>query len=260
MLMSANARGSGGRSPRHSSAMLECPDVSPGRRRRSSVSLAPELQQQLIQQQQFLQSHPPPMARATTIGDQFDEYLYTSQHIGSAPPVGMTLPIISPPDVNIEVPSDSDSSRRPSHIMTMSNASSYNNFDDDDEEEESAFYCGPSAPKRGGGRRPSVSVERGPFQLSPNKSALDRRSSYAGLPPKSPTSSCRRESICTSNTLGVPMGRCRGSSLPGNFNLNEEDMYRLRNFSIAGKKVINRGDSLKARSSNHSINSAGLSR
>jgi hypothetical protein len=34
------------------------------------------------------------------------------------------------------------------------------------------------------------------------------------------------------------------------------DMYRLRNFAIEGKRVVNRGDSLKARS-NHSINSTG---
>jgi hypothetical protein len=33
-------------------------------------------------------------------------------------------------------------------------------------------------------------------------------------------------------------------------------MYRLRNFAIEGKRVVNRGDSLKARSS-HSINSTG---
>ena len=57
--------------------------------------------------------------------------------------------------------------------------------------------------------------------------------------------------------LGVPKGRVRGSSLPGNFDLNDDDIYRLRNFSLAGRKVINRGDSLKARSSNHSINSTG---
>ena len=58
--------------------------------------------------------------------------------------------------------------------------------------------------------------------------------------------------------LNVPQGRQRGSSLPGNIEVvNQEDIYRLRNFSLAGKKVINRGDSLKAARSSHSINSTG---
>ncbi len=56
--------------------------------------------------------------------------------------------------------------------------------------------------------------------------------------------------------LGVPRRRSRGSSLPGNIELNQDDIYRLRNFSLSGRKVINRGDSIKARSS-HSINSTG---
>ena len=50
--------------------------------------------------------------------DQFDQFFYKSTHIGQ--------PLDSsglPPEVNIEVPSDSDSSRRPSKY-TISNASS----------------------------------------------------------------------------------------------------------------------------------------
>ena len=49
--------------------------------------------------------------------------------------------------------------------------------------------------------------------------------------------------------LLVPNARARGSSLPGNMEVvNQDDIYRLRNFSTAGKKLVNRGDSLKARS------------
>ena len=52
--------------------------------------------------------------------DQFDQFFYKSTHIGQ--------PLQDessgfPPEVNIEVPSDSDSSRRPSKY-TLSNASS----------------------------------------------------------------------------------------------------------------------------------------
>ena len=49
--------------------------------------------------------------------------------------------------------------------------------------------------------------------------------------------------------LLVPNARARGSSLPGNMEVvNQDDIYRLRNFSKAGKKIVNRGDSVKARS------------
>ena len=59
--------------------------------------------------------------------------------------------------------------------------------------------------------------------------------------------------------LVVPQARARGSSLPGNISIHQDDIYRLRNFSLAGKKIINRGDSLKTRS-NHSIASGSNSR
>ena len=62
----------------------------------------------------------------------------------------------------------------------------------------------------------------------------------------------------SSNLLLPPnRGRSRGASLPGNMeDVNQEDIYRLRNFATSGKKVINRGDSIKA-SSRSNINSAG---
>ena len=57
--------------------------------------------------------------------------------------------------------------------------------------------------------------------------------------------------------LQPPRRRSRGASLPGNMNLVQPDeIYRLRNFSMSGKKVVNRGDSLKTKSQ-HSINSTG---
>ena len=66
--------------------------------------------------------------------------------------------------------------------------------------------------------------------------------------------------VDSSNLLLPPnRGRSRGASLPGNMeDVNQEDIYRLRNFKTSGKKVINRGDSLKATSrSILNINSAG---
>jgi len=46
--------------------------------------------------------------------------------------------------------------------------------------------------------------------------------------------------------LGVPNSRQRGDSLPGN--IEDEQLYTLRNFRVKGSKVINRGDSVKSRS------------
>ena len=57
--------------------------------------------------------------RAPVIMDQFDEFLYKSKHIGSSNGMLNSMP----PEVNVEVPSDSDSSRRPSKY-TLSNTSS----------------------------------------------------------------------------------------------------------------------------------------
>ena len=187
--------------------------------------------------------------------DQFDEFVYKSQHIASSQP--NSLP--NPPEVNIEVPSDSDSSRRPSKAsfsnQTISSASSFSNFT---VENRRASVCATqnsvfSANKKPLGHSNSLLAAR---------PVLDRRSSHTGVlmtrssgtrPAVSNCTSPRRDS---SNMLGVPRRRSRGASLPGSMDLNQEDIYRLRNFSMAGRKVINRGDSLKTRS-NHSINSTG---
>ncbi|XP_059485378.1 uncharacterized protein LOC132202463 [Neocloeon triangulifer] len=49
------------------------------------------------------------------------------------------------------------------------------------------------------------------------------------------------------NFLSLPQQRSRVASMPNTG--NEEEYYRLRHFSITGKGVINRGDSLKSRRS-----------
>ena len=95
---------------------------------------------------------------------------------------------------------------------------------------------------------------------------LDRRRSHTGLPARRPSvqqpqplqqqhqshkrsPSPRGSMVGQSSMLLVPNSRPRGSSLPGNIEVvNQDDIYRLRNFSTAGKKLVNRGDSLKARS------------
>ncbi|XP_024937752.1 uncharacterized protein LOC107264809 isoform X2 [Cephus cinctus] len=61
------------------------------------------------------------------------------------------------------------------------------------------------------------------------------------------------------NFLGLPQQRSRVASMP---NTNEEqEYYRLRHFSITGKLVVNRGDSLKSRRSrsNNSVASSNSS-
>ena len=131
--------------------------------------------------------------------DQFDEFLYKSQHIGSAnvDTLGVNLPC-NPPEVNIEVPSDSDSSRRPSKAsfgaQTISTASSYNNFDDSviersprgsprgsRRESVSAEPPMEGGPKRGAGaRRASTQIQNHPSLLAA-RPVLDRRSSHTGV-------------------------------------------------------------------------------
>ena len=92
---------------------------------------------------------------------------------------------------------------------------------------------------------------------------LDRRRSHTGLPqrpfvqqaPQAQSLHHKRNPSPRGSMVGqpsmllVPNSRPRGSSLPGNIEVvNQDDIYRLRNFSTAGKKLVNRGDSLKARS------------
>ena len=77
---------------------------------------------------------------------------------------------------------------------------------------------------------------------------------FIGVSGNGGTHTPQRRGAAPSGNLGgqmllVPNARARGSSLPGNMEVvNQDDIYRLRNFSKAGKKIVNRGDSVKARS------------
>ena len=74
-----------------------------------------------------------------------------------------------------------------------------------------------------------------------------RRASHSGNP-YSQSGACNNTS--TSSFLDIPMPRYRGSSLPNS--LSGSDIYRLRNFSTLGKKVVNEGDSYKTRTNSMS--------
>ena len=136
-----------------------------------------------------------------------------------------------------EIPSDSDSSRRPSAASqapsdySVSGAGSYDGAGSAvSPGSELSFRAGLGG---GGGSR--------------------RRASHSG------------ELAAAVTLLGVPSSRQRGDSLPGNSgqfatllpqysvnmpagNIDDEQLYTLRNFQKKGSKVINRGDSVKSRS------------
>ena len=242
----------------------------------------------------------PYQRRPSAFKDQFDEFVYKSQHIASShndlldeddqiPPHYNTM-IAPPPEVNIELPSDSDSSRRPSKAsfaLSISNNSSMNNLPTDPLTPSTSKRKG-SDYRGGGGASSSVAPPAAIPEYHHHhqqhaflsaKPALDRRSSHTGVMAtrNSPVKGHRGSVVVgnmngssphhhrlamtpgpstNSNTLIVPRQRNRGASLPGNIRLDHDEIYRLRNFSTAGKKIINRGDSLKTRS-NHSINSTG---
>merc|ERR1719433_205496 len=193
--------------------------------------------------------------------DQFDEFLYKSKHIGSSNGMLNSQQYVAP-EVQIEVPSDSDSSRRPSKYTISNTSSMYDmqrrrscmsNYNEQcEQDQQPVSNVRPSTPSSADllGARPTLN--------------LDRRSSHTGVMTQrnrdqrpssmkviSPRSSGHQ-------MLAVPQARARGSSLPGNISIHQDDIYRLRNFSLAGKKIINRGDSLKTRS-NHSIASGSNS-
>ena len=121
------------------------------------------------------------------------------------------------PEVTLEVPS-AESSRRPSQvsISQLSTSSSCAELHHRD-------------------------------MLSSASSRKDRRSSFScniALP----------SSSFKSAMLNLPLGRSRGSSMAGS--VSAEDLYRMRNFSTSGKRIINKGDSILSRS-NLSINQIG---
>ena len=168
-------------------------------------------------------NRPPPSLNFSTFDvpedDQFAQYLYQSHHIANP-----YQPAIEPPELVLEVPSDSDSSRRPSQAPS----------------EYSQFTMSPS---------PSCNISpahsnRSLYQADELFVAArkGRRASHGELASMSQSPS----SGFSPSLLGIPSTRLRGASLPGDIEV--EELYRLRNFSIKGRKVINRGDSFKSRS------------
>lgn len=142
------------------------------------------------------------------LNDTFAQFYYHSRHIASPRPSPPASPSHvangqQPPEVVLEIPSDSDSSRRPSQAP-----SDYSQF--------------------------SVSITPSPTPSNQSFSRSRRRASHSG------------ELATEVSLLGVPSSRQRGDSLPGN--IDDDQLYTLRNFHLKGSKVINRGDSVKSRS------------
>ena len=137
-----------------------------------------------------------------------------------------------------EIPSDSDSSRRPSAASQA--PSDY------------------SVPGAGAG-----SYDGAGAAVSPG-SELSFRAGLGGGGGSRRRASHSGELAAAVTLLGVPSSRQRGDSLPGNSgqfvtlsqssvnmsagNIDDEQLYTLRNFQKKGSKVINRGDSVKSRS------------
>ena len=141
--------------------------------------------------------------------DQFDAFLYKSQHIATPS---------CAPELLLEIPSE-ESSRRPSNCSGISSASPYvvnsqlpANF----------LFPAPPAP-------------------------LSRRNSHAGNLGQTAQQHPVSPGPTQQAFLNVPRARSRGSSLPDTINSNE--LLRLRNFATSGKKVINKGDSYRSRAS-----------
>ena len=158
---------------------------------------------------------------------QFDQHVNHNQsHHMMAP---MQIPTIVPaPEVVLEIPSDSDSSRRPSHCSI---------FQSD---------CSPDI-----STSPSLwKFKQSSLKLDiPQHSRLTRRASHGG------ESSSPNDQFLGS-LLDVPRPRERIYSLPST--VEAEELYMLRSFSIQGKRVVNRGDSIRSRrGSRTSISSRG---
>lgn len=98
---------------------------------------------------------------------------------------------------------------------------------------------------------------RRPSQVSPSISAS---SSYSQLNKLNFSSSSRtnlhsgERSLHEPTRLNLPLGRSHGSSLASS--ASADDLYRMRNFSTSGKRIVNKGDSILSRS-NLSINHIG---
>ena len=136
---------------------------------------------------------------------QYDQY---DQYFSNAPA----------PQVTLELPSDTESSRRPSQasISQLSASSSYTQLHQRD-----------------------IMSTRSPISA--------RRSSLSGDIQLSSSSHQPR-------MLNLPLGSSYGSHMAGS--VSADDLYRMRNFKTSGKRIINKGDSILSRS-NLSINHIG---
>ena len=116
--------------------------------------------------------------------DQFDQYFYKSTHIHSD--IGQQLESSSglPPEVNIEVPSDSDSSRRPSKY-TLSNASSCHDISIDGGSAAAVVAAG-GGPGQGGPPTGRLGLNKGAIAKNNFHQNVDRRSSGGGVGGGSP--------------------------------------------------------------------------
>ena len=142
--------------------------------------------------------------------DQFDAFLYQSQHIATPSHA---------PEVMLEIPSE-ESSRRPSNCSGISSSS-------------------PFVPNN----QPPANFL---FPAQPDKT-LQRRNSHTGNLGNTIQQQHVSPAPAQQAFLNVPRSRSRGSSLPDT--INSAELYRLRNFATSGKKVINKGDSYKSRNS-----------
>ena len=139
--------------------------------------------------------------------DQFDAFLYQSQHIATPSHA---------PEVMLEIPSE-ESSRRPSNCSGISSSS-------------------PFVPNN---QPPANFLFPAPDKM------LHRRNSHAGNLGNTVQQQHVSPAPSQQAFLNVPRSRSRGSSLPDT--INSAELYRLRNFATSGKKVINKGDSYRSR-------------
>jgi hypothetical protein len=148
--------------------------------------------------------------QSSEFADQFDAFLYQSQHIATPSHA---------PEVMLEIPSE-ESSRRPSNCSGISSSS-------------------PFVPNN----QPPANFL---FPTQPDKT-LQRRNSHAGNLGNTIQQQHVSPAPAQQAFLNVPRSRSRGSSLPDT--INSAELYRLRNFATSGKRVINKGDSYRSRNS-----------
>jgi len=118
------------------------------------------------------------------------------------------------------------------------------------------FYTAP-APRVTIEHSSDTESSRRPSQASPS---ISTSSSYSNLNKfdfsPSPRRNARKPSSNAPCRLNLPLGRSPGAHLASS--ASADDLFRMRNFSTSGKRIINKGDSILSRS-NLSINLIGSS-